>query len=86
MRWELLITGDYLQVPGHAHVRHLGPPEDRHEGGGPTASPGPAAREGLLGHGTTCSVTEFAYTEYPACQMMSIVWGISQIGPVGPPC
>ena len=76
MRWELLKTGDYLQVPGHAHVRHLGPPEDRHEGGGPTASPGPAAREGLLGHGTTCSVTEFAYTEYPACQMMSIVWRI----------
>ena len=82
---------DYdLQVPGHAHVRHLGPPEDGHEGCGPPAGAGPAAREGLLRHDSSvsCSVTELAYTvSIPAgCQMMSIVWGISQIGPVVPPC
>ena len=35
------------QVPGHAHVRHLRPPEDRHEGCGSAAGPRPAPREGL---------------------------------------
>ena len=34
------------QVPRHAHVRHLGPPEDGHEGSWPAAGAGPAAREG----------------------------------------
>ena len=39
----------------------------------------------MLRHEVSCSVTEFAYTEYGwSCQMMSIVWGISQIGPSRP--
>ena len=33
-------------VPGHAHVHHLRPAEDRHEGRGAPARPGAAAREG----------------------------------------
>ena len=36
----------YAQVPGHAHVRHLRPPEDRHEGSRPPARPGPPSRKG----------------------------------------
>ena len=34
------------QVPGHAHVRHLGPPEDGYEGCRPPVGAGPPAREG----------------------------------------
>ena len=34
-----------VQVPGHAHVRHLGPAEDRHEGRGAPARPRPAPRK-----------------------------------------
>ena len=39
----------------------------------------------MLRHEVSCSVTEFAYTEYGwGCQMMSIVWRISQIGASSP--
>ena len=34
------------QVPGHAHVRHVGPAEDRHEGRGAPARPRPTPRKG----------------------------------------
>ena len=40
-----------IQVPGHAHVRHLGPPENRYEGCRPAACPGLASRKGNGGDG-----------------------------------
>ena len=34
------------EVPGHAHVRHLRPPEERHEGRGAADGAGHPSQEG----------------------------------------
>ena len=41
-----LVSCVLLQVPGHAHVRDLGPAEDGHEGRVAAAGPGHPVQEG----------------------------------------
>ena len=44
-----LVSCVLLQVPGHAHVRDLGPAEDGHEGRVAAAGPGHPVQEGGQG-------------------------------------
>ena len=37
-------------LPGHAHVHHVGPPEDRHEGRWASVGTGPVAQEGNVNY------------------------------------